>query len=179
MVMISFGRVESLWWRCFGEKKAGTCSIKSLGHPSPPHSFLKRAPWAKGKTLVFICNRVIWRWCPQKYCSEAAKQIIKLILASATARATLNLKHWRKYQKLNWEKSIWLRVDKSNLTSRPRNGFSSLAAAARWRGGDGCSFPVAPKVSARWNLTKMGGAWGLPIAFSVVARILDQTTAEK
>ena len=85
----------------------------------------------------------------------------------------------RKYQKLNWEKSRWLRVDKSKLASRPRNGFSSLAAAARWRGGDGCSFPVAPKVRARWNLTKMGGAWGLPIAFSVDVRILDQTTAEK
>ena len=40
---------------------------------------------------------------------------------------------------------------------------SSWAAAARWRGGEGCSLPVAHQIGRSTILNISGNSWGLPI----------------
>ena len=41
--------------------------------------------------------------------------------------------------------------------------LSSWAAAARWRGGEGCSLPVAHQIGRSTILNISGNSWGLPI----------------
>ena len=71
-------------------------------------------------------------------------------------RWVLNIKHWRKYQ-FGRNKYWWVEAKKYNLTNLAelaKKTVSSLAAAAGWRGGEGCLLPVAPKVRARWFSTR-------------------------
>ena len=144
--------------------------------------------WAK---LLYWYDCVIWCWCPQKYWSEVVKN------NSTDFRMSEQEEYWiqsRQYQ--IWTSSSAMlfsrnmlckkmgNMDKSGHTNTAAphersDHLSSLAAAARWRGGDGCSFPVAPKVRARWISSELCNAWGFSNPPPVIARILGQTTAEK
>ena len=71
-------------------------------------------------------------------------------------RWVLNIKHWRKYQ-FGRNKYWWVGAKKynlANLAKLAKKTVSSSAAAAGWRGRDGCLLSVAPKVRARWFYEK-------------------------
>ena len=60
--------------------------------------FIENADCGDGDDDGYIWEGWICHWCPHKYCSVAVKQIIQLILASATSGGVVDLKHRRKYQ---------------------------------------------------------------------------------
>ena len=71
-------------------------------------------------------------------------------------RWVLNIKHWRKYQ-FGRNKYWWVGAKKYNPANHAelaKKTVSSSAAAAGWRGRDGCLLSVAPKVRARWFYEK-------------------------
>ena len=84
--------------------------------------FIENADCGDGDDDGYIWEGWICHWCPQKYCSVAVKQIIQLILASATSGGVVDLKHWRKYQigireiLVVWSKQI--QCDQSDISAQ-------------------------------------------------------------
>jgi hypothetical protein len=74
---------------------------------------------------------------------------------------------WRNMILQNWE--IWELVSQTNTAAlteqeqRCRSPVSSRAAAARWRGGDGCSLPASHQIGRSTISNISGNSWGLPI----------------